>query len=433
MEFGVDFGDFRLHKIKYHDSVGPIVKTGALRRENLALYLTGAAAVSSIVSIAALEILMGMALVAMIVTRQRWRVPPIWLPFSLFVVGTLISVADSGHIRMGWPQVRKFYVYLLLFLVTATFRGVRQIRWLAVGWALAAALSAAWSLEQFGRKYEAAKNAHQDFYGAYVGSRVTGFMSHWMTFSGHMMMALLVIAALVFFSTDRQWSGWLIAAGALVGLGLLAAETRSMWLGTVCGGVYLIWFWRRWLLLALPVLAGIVLLVNPFGLGDRVQSAFHPHGDMDSNAHRAMCRAIGYQMIEAHPWLGVGPEQVGPQHMNYLPPGTVLPLPTGYYGHLHNIYVHYAAERGVPAMLALMWMLGRALFDFVRGLRRLPAGAEERWVLHAAIAVMIGVLVSGYYELNLGDSEVLAMFLAVVGCGYAALAAAKQGSLEANL
>jgi putative inorganic carbon (HCO3(-)) transporter len=350
-------------------------------------------------------------------------------------VATLISVADSGHVRGGWPQVRKFYVYLILFLVTTTFRSVREIRWLAMFWALAASLSAIWGLEQFGRKYEAAMETHQNFYASYIGSRITGFMSHWMTFSGHMMIALLVIASVIFFShaprgsRDRRSIPWLTGAAALVGVALLVAETRSMWLGAACGGIYLVWFWRRWLLLALPVLAGIVLLLNPFGLGDRVQSAFHPHGDMDSNAHREMCRAIGYRMIAAHPWLGVGPEQVGPQHLDYLPPGTRLPLPTGYYGHLHNIYIHYAAERGVPAMLALMWMLGRALFDFTRGLRRLPAGAEERWILHAATAVMIAVLVSGFYELNLGDSEVLAMFLAVVGCGYAALGVRETSSL----
>ena len=134
-----------------------------------------------------------------------------------------------------------------------------------------------------------------------------------------------------------------------------------------------------------------------------------------------MCRAIGWQMIKAHPWLGVGPEQVRSQHLDYLPPGAALPLPTGYYGHLHNIYIHYAAERGVPAMLAMLWMLGLALYDFVAALRRTPRSSERRWVLHAAIAAIIAVLVGGFYENNLGDSEVLAMFLAVVGCGYVAV------------
>ena len=385
------------------------------------LYLAGAAAVCSVVSIAASQILMGLALVALIVTRQRLRWPPVTAPFAVFAAGTLVSLAASGDIRAGLPQLKKFYVYLMLFLMVSAFRTVAQVRWVVLGWALAASVSAAWSLEQFARKYRGAARAHQDFYTAYMGSRITGFMSHWMTFSGHMMMAVLLIGAIVFFSTDRRWIGWLLAAAALVSVALVAAETRSMWLGAAAGGIYLIWFRRRWLVVAVPVLVAILLLINPFELRERATSAFRPHGDVDSNAHRAMTRAIGWQMIKAHPWAGIGPEQVGRQYLQYLPPGTQLPLPTGYYGHLHNIYVHYAAERGVPTMLALMWMLGRALFDFVRALRRLP-GVEELWVLHGAVAVIIAVLISGFWELNLDDSEVLGMFLAVLGCGYVAVA-----------
>jgi len=121
----------------------------------------------------------------------------------------------------------------------------------------------------------------------------------------------------------------------------------------------------------------------------------------------------------------VGPEEVFKQYKNYIPASVKLPLPTGYYGHLHNIYIHYAAERGVPAMLALMWMLGQALFDFIRGLRALPGGwrqrSEKAWVLHGAIAALIAVMLSGWYELNLGDSEVLGLVLAVIACGYVAL------------
>lgn len=393
----------------------------ALRREDLAVYLVGMAAVCTVVSIAAFELLMGAAVVAMIATRARWRAPRVWLPLVLFMAATLASLFASGHIRQGLPQIRKFYVYLMLFLIVSAIRNVGQVRGIALGWALAASVSAALALNQFYKKYQDAREAHVDFYNAYVTSRISGFMSHWMTFSGHMMMALMVIGALVFFSTRRRGIVWLIAAGALIGVALVLAETRSMWLGAACGAVYLIWFWRRWVLIAVPVLVGILLLVNPFQVGDRVRSAFTPHGDLDSNAHRILCRAIGWQMITAHPWLGVGPERVGPEHLDYLPPATALPLPAGYYGHLHNIYIQYAAERGVPAMLALMWFLGLAFYDFVAALRRTPPPAERRWVLHAAIATMIAMLIGGFYEYNLNDSEVLAMFLAVVGCGYVAV------------
>jgi len=50
-------------------------------------------------------------------------------------------------------------------------------------------------------------------------------------------------------------------------------------------------------------------------------------------------------MIKAHPWLGLGPEQVSRQIPNYLPAGMPGLRPGEYYGHLENDYVQYAAER----------------------------------------------------------------------------------------
>ena len=169
------------------------------------MYLAGAAAVCCVVSIAAFEILMGVTVIALIVARRSWRVPPFWLPLALFFGLTIVSLAACGQWRAGFPQVKKFYVYLMPFLILSAFRTARQLRWVALGWALAASLSSAWALNQFYNKWEDAQDAHVDFYKAYVGDRITGFMSHWMTFSGGMMMALLVIAALIFFSTDRRW------------------------------------------------------------------------------------------------------------------------------------------------------------------------------------------------------------------------------------
>jgi O-antigen ligase len=193
-------------------------------------------------------------------------------------------------------------------------------------------------------------------------------------------------------------------------------------------------------------LIGALLIGNPFDIRERAVSALSPHpGQLDSNTHRAELRRIGWEMIKAHPWLGVGPEQVSRQYRDYIRPDMPPPQASQYYGHLENDYLQYAAERGVPTMLALLWMIGRAIFDFARALRRLPGDSErtarnalasgtkpsrpaalcatfkeERWVLHAAIAVTVGVLVSGFYSWNLNNSEVLAMFLAVMGCGYVA-------------
>jgi putative inorganic carbon (hco3(-)) transporter len=453
-------------------------------REDIPAWLAGAAAVCALISIAAMEIFMGAAVVALLITRTRWRIPRLWLPLALFALLTLISLAASGQIREGLPQVKKFFLYLMLFLIPSALRNIRQVRMLAMGWAVAAAASSAWALNQFYNKYEDAVDAHRNFYRAYANNRITGFMDHWMTFSNLTMMALLIVAAIVFFSSDRSnptreggdsrrketdpsvpsqhldisqkprrgrsglspfssnvlGMAWLMGAGVLILIALILNETRSVWLATAIGGAYLIWFWRPWLLILLPIVIAVLVLANPFEIRDRLLSPFRPHGNLDSTAHRAELRRIGWQMIKAHPWVGVGPEQVWRQAKSYMPPGVETLQPSEYYGHLENDYVQYAAERGVPAMLALMWMIGWALLDFVRGLRslsrastlpggdcqtgpgpRLRPGADAKWVLHAAVAVIVSVLVAGWFSWNLNASTVLGMFLAVIGCGYVAL------------
>ena len=186
-------------------------------------------------SIAAFEILLGAALIAVIAARQ-WRWPPITLPLCAWFLLTVVSAAASGDFAAAFPQIKKFYVYLMLFAVYAAIRAASKVRCLVLAWSIAGTLSALWSFEQLARKYKIAIDTHQDFYTYYVTYRITGFMGHWMTFSGEMMMALILILAVLFFSRDRRWSIWLAAALVPIGCGLLAAYTRSMWLGAVAGG-----------------------------------------------------------------------------------------------------------------------------------------------------------------------------------------------------
>jgi putative inorganic carbon (HCO3(-)) transporter len=387
-------------------------------REDTPVYLAGAAAVMSVVSIAAFEILLGAAFLALLM-GGRLRRPPLLGPVMCWIAWTVVSLAASGHARGGLPQIKKLYLFLMLLVVYSAIRSLREVRLVVLGWTVAATLSALRGLEQFARKYRFSQLNHSDFYRDYVASRITGFMDHWMTFSGHMMMALMLIGAMVLFSRVAP-KKWLLPAGAIVGAALLAADTRSMWGGAAAGAVYLLWCRKRWLVATLPVFVAILYAANPVDLRERMNSIIHPRADLDSNEHRALLRRVGWEMIKAHPLVGVGVERVGPDFEQYLPADTPRPLPNGYYGHLHNIYFHYAAERGLPALAAILWLFGQALWDFGRALGGLPKESEARWVLHGAVAVIIAVMLGGYFEVNLGDSEVQAMFLAVLACGYVA-------------
>ena len=377
------------------------------------------------------QILLGLALAALLLSSERMRLPPIKLPLGIFAALTVISWLASGHIREGTPQIRKFFVFAVLLLVSSTFRKISEIRAIALIWAAVATLSAIRSLFQFWQKYQDATALHQNFYQFYIGSRITGFMSHWMTFGGEEMIVLLVLLAFLFFSMERRWKGAAWFCAAILSVSLVLGFTRSIFLlGFPVGLLYLLWFWKKWLVAAAPVVAILAFLAAPQALKERVTSIVQPHGQTDSNMHRTITRRTGIEMIRAHPLLGLGPEVMKEpaQFDHYVPADIPRPLPEGWYGHLHNIYLQYAAERGIPCLLALLWMIGKILWDFAMALRGKLADAEARFVLHGAIAAILALLAEGLLEYNLGDSEVLTLFLAVVGFGYVAKEAALADS-----
>jgi hypothetical protein len=69
----------------------------------------------------------------------------------------------------------------------------------------------------------------------------------------------------------------------------------------------------------------------------------------------------------------------------------------------------------------VLWFIGLAAWDAARGSLWLRGAlSQELFILHATVAVIIGILAGGIFEYNLGDSEVLMMFSCVVALGYAA-------------
>lgn len=391
----------------------------------IAFWTACASAVSILFSIAVSQVLLGIGILSFLLSGERIRLPRVWVPLALFLLGTLISLLASGDPRIGLPQVRKLFVYLMLPLLFSVLRRVPDACNLLLAWCAVAGTGSVLALFQFVRKWREASDAGRDFYAYYLNGRITGFMSHWMTFSGEQMLVLITLVAFLLFGRlHRRWTIALwIPAGCLMAIALLLSDTRSVWIATMAALVYLTASRKKALALAIPALALVVFLFSPANIKERVVSIVHPRDQVDSNDFRFIVWRTGLRMIEAHPLLGLGPEEVHAQFYRWVPADIPRPLPPGYYGHLHSIYVHYAAERGIPAMLALVWMLGMMLYQCARAVRQIPAGRDDtRFILHASIACVIAILIEGFFELNLGDSEVLTMFLSITACAYVAVA-----------
>lgn len=378
-----------------------------------AFYCGFAAVAASLASIAASQILLGLALAALLAARRDWRFPPVALPLALFVAATLAAAALSPDPAAALPQIRKLYVLTTLFVVYSGFRGARPVSRLVTVLAVVGAASAAWGLAQFAGKWMEARELGVPFYTHYVGRRITGFMSHWQTMGGGLMLVFLLWSARLLSggwkSRGQRLAG--AAAAVLIGAAIVLGFTRNVWLGSFAGGLYLLWHWNRRVIWAVPVAAVLVVAAGPEALRSRVFSLFQPHGEVDSNQHRIVTYRTGMRMIRAHPLFGVGPDQVDSRFEEFVPPDVPRPLPEGWYGHLHNVYLQYAAERGIPALGCFLWFVAIVMRDLLRSRRR-------HWYLDAAAAAVLAILVSAFFEMNLGDSEVLMLFLAVIAAAY---------------
>lgn len=397
---------------------------GALPWRAIARFAAMGSAITILASIPASQILLGIALLCLLAGRVRLPWPRVWVPLGLFVAWFGVSLAFSPEPWLALPQVKKFYVFLMLPVTMAALRGAPDFLAVMIGWIIVASASAVLAIGQFLWKYAAARQAGLDFYTAYVADRITGFMSHWMTFSGQEMLVALVLAAMLLFGAFRRRTKLLfVAALTLLLVGIILGNTRGVWIATAAGALPLLWCYRRWLALAAPAAFVLLLAFGPGVIHQRFVSIFHPAGEMDSNQHRVVTFATGIEMLKAHPWAGMGPERVGAHVEEYAPAWIHRPLPEGYYGHLHSIYLQYGAERGVPAVIFLMAAFAMLFLHQFRALRQARAqGARSliRCIHMAVIACLVAILVGGLFEYNLGDSEILTMFFVIVAGSYLA-------------
>ena len=387
------------------------------RLEAATTALAALATLAILFSIAAAQIFLGAALLTLLLSRRPIRFPSrLGAALLAFLAWNLLSLAFSPDVWAGIPQLRKLFIFLAFLVAYNAYTEQRQIGKTIQGVVLGGAAAALYGLAQFVQAYWRVTSDGLPFYENYlVVHQITGFMSHWLTFGGQLMMVLLLAVSAALFgklSPGMRWAAWL--SGGLAALGLLAAFTRGVWMGAFAGLAYLLLRFKPRTLWLLPAAALLLYFLSPFWLQRRALSIFDTGAD-SSNQSRVVMFWTGLNMIAANPLLGVGPERVEAEFLRYKP--AAIPLPDAWYGHLHNNYLQLAAERGIPSLLFWLWVL----FEVFRSsliLARSPV-ADARMLGQAGVAMSIGLMVAGLFEFNLGDSEVMMLYLFLIAAGYA--------------
>jgi len=358
------------------------------------------AAVASLqLSIAAAQISIAVAALAWVTRATLDGVPALprfAVPLGVYIAWTLLSAGVSRDPSVSVPDTKQLVLFVLVPLVFEFARGARARTLVSVALTVGAA-SALVGIVQYGMLN----------YGG-LGRRPQGALSHWMTYSGTLMLVICAgVARLLFDTRERAWAA--VAMPALV-TSLALTLTRSAWVGVFAGVGTLFLLKDRRLVGLLPIVVAIVVALAPAAVTDRVYSMFD-RNDPTSRDRMAMLES-GLAMVRDHPLTGVGPDMVQHVYPRYRVPWAVQPSNP----HLHNVPMQIAAERGLPALAAWIWFIAAAIGGLWPRLRRSRSPALAAGGL-AAIAAM---LAAGLFEYNFGDSEFLMLFLVMITVPFAA-------------
>lgn len=280
-------------------------------------------------------------------------------------------------------------------------RGERSARRLVDGAVGVAAVVAAAGLAQFLWGYGG------------IDHRIRGPLSHYMTFSGVLLLADALLLARL--ATRGGWRSPLrLLALALINVALLGSLTRSAWLGlAVALLVVVVVRAPRWLLAA-PAAVLIFVTFAPVPILARIRSI----ADLsdESNYDRLCMVRAGVLMVAERPLFGIGPDLVKDRYPIYRHPTA----PRYTVPHLHNSFLQLAAERGLPALAAYALMMGAAAAAAVSGLRRGGLRGPRADLYLGTLLALLAFNVAGLFENNWGDTEVQRLALFVLALPFVA-------------
>lgn len=336
--------------------------------------------------------------------RHDREVPraPILAPALAFTYCIALSVIFSIHPSESVFHAKDLALFIIIPIFYDAIKDVDDIKVLYGILILAGVLSSAYGLVQFLQV------------DGQLGARIHGFTGNWMTFSGLLMILnVLLFSNLLFL---KKHPVWFYPAFAILSVTLLLTLTRNAWLGFLSATFVLIAMRRvRWVI-ALPLVVGMVfvgsIVMFPSTIGHRMQDMFNP--DETSARDRMLMLKSGGEIIRDYPLTGVGSGMIPQVYPRYRAAHSVFHNNQ----HLHNNLVQMAAENGILALLAWIWLIGKVLLDLIHWKRNV-VNPEEKFIIHGTIGILVSLMVAGMFEYNFGDSEIKMLFFVLITIPYA--------------
>jgi len=349
------------------------------------------------VSISFMESFLALAFIfwiaTLIKTKTKPQFPSFFWPLLVYSGLSLLSCFFSVNPEISLKHAKELLLYIIIPIVMtalATRRGRATTTAALLG---SGFLSTLYSTGYF-------------LFKAQPGERIQGFMGHYMTQAG--VLLLFVCAGLSLFLFSRNKARWVWAAACLLAIFALALTlTRSAWVALVVALCFLLYLYKPKALVLVPVAVVLFFFLSPRVVKDRALSIFNPKHV--SNQTRIEYFKAGIEIIKDFPLLGTGPDTV---EMVFQDPKYGLSEVAKKNVHLHNNFTQIAAERGIPAFLAWLAFIGWAFFSLFPLLKNRDSSVFPYAV--AAGAALLALVTAGFFEYNFSDSEITVLFLYLI-------------------
>ena len=335
-------------------------------------------------------------LVVLIRDKKLPRFPSFFWPLLAYSLLSLLSSVFSVNPEISLKDSRELLLFLVVPIVYCGFSKEKTLRHTQLAFLASAYLSILYSYFLF-------------FFQSSPGERIAGFMGHYMTQAGLLLLFCTMALSLFLFTQDKPrflWGlGFLLALG-----GLILTLTRSAWLGLMIAVCLLLFLYKPKALIIVPVALGLLLI--PQHIRQRALSTFS--AKTPSNQWRMEYLNAGIKVIKDYPLLGTGPDTVD---MVFQNPKYELSELAKQNVHLHNNIIQIAAERGIPTLITWIIFL---IWTFISLLKRLDKNRSSAFpYTAAALAALCGMFTAGLFEYNFADSEIATLFLYMITLPFA--------------
>ncbi len=332
--------------------------------------------------------------------KSKLKLPPYFKFLILFSLLTLISTIFSIDKMASIKDNKELFIYLLIpifiLIIKKTSMLLISIYTVFISAILSSIIGIAISLHE----------------GVSLSHRLKGFSSHWMTYSGLLMMTFVFFTVFNTYEKNIKKRTLVFLFLIPIMISILLSLTRSAWIGTfVSLGIFGVYFFRnRIKVLIFPTI--ILILIFIF-LPGSVKARFFSIFDLNNvtTKDRLYMAYTTMEIIKEYPLTGVGPDNVKKVYPDYRHKDAKKNNP-----HLHNNFFQIIAERGIFTMLSFTAFLICIPIGLVRKIR--GGTTLEKRISSSVFFAVIAFVTAGMFEYNFGDAEIKFLFLFFISLPY---------------